>query len=69
MAVIVKIMEGERPTRPRGTRELELGLVDPIWDMAVNCWQHDPANRPTMVAVVGFLREWSGVFLSAEPAY
>jgi len=63
---MLKIMEGERPIRPRGTQEL--GLVDPLWGMTINCWQHDPAHRPTTARVVEFLREWS-VFLSPHRNY
>ena len=58
---MINIMGGKRPVRPRGTQEL--GLVDSMWDMTVNCWQQDPARRPTIAAVVGFLREWQVVFL------
>ncbi|KAF9645010.1 kinase-like protein [Thelephora ganbajun] len=55
-SVTFKIMDGERPARPQGTQEL--GLVDPVWGMTVNCWQQEPTHRPIMAAVVGFLREW-----------
>jgi len=51
-----KITSGGQPDRPLGTQEL--GLVDPIWDMTVNCWQQDPAHRPIITTVVGFLREF-----------
>jgi len=54
---MLKIVAGERPVRPQGTQEL--GLVDSVWNMMVDCWQQDPARRPTTVAVVWFLREWS----------
>lgn len=54
-AVMVKIIEGERPAYPQGTEAL--GFVAQIWDMAVDCWRHDSTQRPTMAAVVGFLRE------------
>ena len=26
--------------------------------MTLSCWHQDPAHRPTMAGVVGFLREW-----------
>jgi len=53
--VMMKIMNGERPTYPTGTEIL--GLVAPVWNMTVDCWRHKPALRPIMAAVVEFLRE------------
>jgi hypothetical protein len=55
-------MFGERPPYPRGTEGL--GFVGPIWSMTVDCWQDEPARRPTMAAVVEFLREWSAISLN-----
>ena len=55
-SIILKITGGERPDRPREAQEL--GLVDSVWDMTLSCWHQDPARRPTMAGVVGFLREW-----------
>jgi len=49
-----KIMNGERPVHPSGTENL--GLVAPVWNMTIDCWQDDPARRPTMAAVADFLR-------------
>jgi hypothetical protein len=34
-----------------------MGLVDSVWAMTVNCWEQNPTQRPTMAAVVRFLRE------------
>ena len=53
--IISKIISGERPVRPQEAQEL--GLTDSMWDMTVRCWHQDPAQRPTMTEVVGFLRE------------
>jgi serine/threonine protein kinase len=61
LTAALNIMAGERPVHPFGTEEL--GFVDPVWNMTVDCWQHDPASRPTMAAVVEFLREWSALSL------
>jgi len=41
--------------------------VDSVWGMTVSCWQQDPARRPTMARVVGFLREWLVFSLLVEP--
>ena len=59
-----KITSGGQPDRPLGTQEL--GLVDPIWDMTVSCWQQDPSHRPIITTVVGFLRELSAFSFFAE---
>ena len=53
-------MGRERPDRPQ-----EQDLTDPVWDMTVQCWQHDPDRRPKMMQVVATLREWQA-FLSLE---
>ena len=43
----------EIPDRPQ-----EHGLTNPVWDMTVRCWQHEPNLRPKMTEVVATLREW-----------
>ncbi|KAF9779294.1 kinase-like domain-containing protein, partial [Thelephora terrestris] len=37
-----KIIEGERPDHPQ-----EPGLSDSVWQMTVDCWAQEPAQRPT----------------------
>ena len=58
---ISKIMDGERPDRPR-----EPSLTDPLWEMACTCWCQDAARRPAITKVVGILREWPVFFLLKE---
>jgi len=60
-------MTGERLARPQGAQEL--GLTDLIWDMTLRCWHQDPALQPTMVEVVGLVREWSVLSLSPWNEY
>ena len=55
-AISSKIIDGERPARPREAQGL--GLTDSIWNMMVRCWDQDPAQRPTMREAVRILREW-----------
>ena len=55
-SVVMRIVYGERPGRPEGAQQL--GLVEPVWDMMVRCWQGEPTHRPAMTTVVGFLRDW-----------
>ena len=59
-AVFRMVMNRELPDRPR-----EQDLTDPVWDMTVQCWHHNPDSRPKMTQVVATLREWQ-VFLSLE---
>jgi len=58
-------MSGERPARPPEAQEL--GLTDLVWNMTCKCWRQDPARRPTVMEVVGLLREWSVFSLPVEP--
>ena len=59
--VISKIMDGERPARPEAQE-----LTDSMWDMVVQCWDQDPARRPTMTEVIGHLHELLVSSLSIE---
>ena len=58
-------MDGERPARPQEAQEL--GLTDPMWDMTIRCWDQDPAQRPTMIEVIGLLwREAPAIRVDAD---
>jgi len=63
--IILKITNGERPTRPMDV--YDLGLTDLVWDMTLRCWAQYPAHRPMVTEVVGILREWSAFSLSIGP--
>ena len=52
-AVFKMVMERKLPDRPQ-----EQDLTDPVWDMTVRCWEHEPDRRPRMTEVVATLREW-----------
>jgi len=41
--VFLKVIKGERPTRPRGP-----GFTDDLWEMLELCWKHQPHDRPTL---------------------
>lgn len=45
-AIILNIMEGERPTRPQGTRAA--WFTDDLWNMLEQCWKHQPHDRPNL---------------------
>ena len=55
-AVFKMAINGELPDRPQ-----EQDLTDPVWDMTVQCWQHEPDRRPRMTEVVATLREWQAL--------
>ena len=57
-AVFKMVIQRELPGRPQ-----EQDLTDPVWDMTVQCWAHEPDRRPKMTEVVSTLREWQ-VFIS-----
>jgi len=45
--IIIKVLAGNRPPRPQGTR----WLLDPIWDMIKACWSKKPELRWDMSVV------------------
>lgn len=54
--VIVKVMGGQRPTRPILCDPwkilcTDMGLDDSIWALVEHCWRQDPYERPTMTSV------------------
>ena len=57
-AVFKMVIDCELPDRPQ-----ERGLTDPVWDMTVRCWQHEPDRRPKTTEVVAALREWQAFHL------
>ena len=56
-AVFKMIIQRELPDRPQ-----EKDLTDPVWEMTVRCWEHEPDRRPRMAEVVATLREWQVLF-------
>ena len=48
--VIRKVMEGERPGRPRGTRAM--WFTDGLWRMLELCWEPQPPDRPSLKALL-----------------
>ena len=52
-AVVLKVISGERPTRPANTAEL--GLTDELWDLIQSAWAQDVQKRPPVEAIIGFL--------------
>jgi len=56
-AVMVKVMQGARPTRPAALNEQDTprGLTEDIWGLMNDCWERNPANRPTIVQALSRL--------------
>jgi len=53
LAVLLKILEGERPNRPRDTP----GISDFLWKIMEQCWNTQPSDRPSIKDVVQSMEE------------
>ena len=51
--VIRKVMEGERPERPRGRRAA--WFTDSLWGMLEHCWEPQPHDRPSLKVLLEHL--------------
>ena len=52
--VIRKVLEGERPERPRGVRGA--WFQDSVWEMLERCWEVQPKDRPSLNTVLQCLQ-------------
>jgi len=50
---MVKVMNGERPTR--SDEAAELGFTDELWDLIQSAWAQDAQHRPQVETIVDFL--------------
>ena len=50
LVVIRKVMDGERPGRPRGTEGA--WFTDDLWRMLELCWRPEPSDRPSIKALL-----------------
>lgn len=53
-AIVRKVLDGERPKRPRGD-EGKL-LTDSIWRVVQLCWEPQPSGRPNAKAILSSLK-------------
>ena len=60
-AVVVKVLEGERP--PRGAR-----FTDSLWRMLEQCWTPQPDDRPSIGDVLQYLEAVSNLWEPYSPA-
>lgn len=50
-AVMMKVMQGTRPTRPAALegQDTTRSITEDIWGLMNDCWERDPASRPTII--------------------
>ncbi|KAH7887898.1 kinase-like domain-containing protein [Phlebopus sp. FC_14] len=52
--VLLKVVEGEKPSRPSDEATIARGLDDHFWEVLEKCWQSS-AMRPTMIDILRML--------------
>jgi hypothetical protein len=55
-----KVLNGERPMRPEGTRTI--GLTDDVWKIIEGCWEQEPRSRLRANEVVNGLQKATAAF-------
>jgi hypothetical protein len=51
--VIVRVMRGERPTKPVDCENI--GFTDDLWDLMQQGWAKEPESRPSLSAFIEVL--------------
>ena len=54
-AVMRRVIEGERPGRPQGTKGI--WFTDDLWGTLEQCWLPKPKDRPTVEAILEHLAQ------------
>ncbi|KAI3602889.1 hypothetical protein WG66_011164 [Moniliophthora roreri] len=49
-AIILKVITGERPSRPS-----DVWCPDKVWDLVERCWSHNPSERPRAAEIERYL--------------
>ena len=65
LAIIGRIIEGERPRRPRG--EEVVWFTDDIWSILERCWKPTPGDRPSIKDVLRCLENVSMFWTPPTP--
>jgi len=65
LIVMRKIIEGERPGRPRGKEGV--WFTDDLWEMLEQCWSPQPESRPAINAILQCLRRGSTAWQPLPP--
>lgn len=58
--VVRKVIEGERPERPKGA--IEAWFAEDLWEMLCQCWETRAQSRPSIEAVLKCLDRVSGTW-------
>ena len=53
--VLMLVLKGEHPARPRDAEVVERGLDDSLWGLLESCWAFNPDDRPSMDEVLAEL--------------
>lgn len=53
--VVIKSAQGARPRRPTELHIIARGLDDNLWNIMTDCWNNDPADRPSIDQVLAHL--------------
>ena len=59
--IMLVVMSGERPPKPRNAEEI--GMTEVVWDLLGECWREDRTARPT---IAGVLKRFCGVTGESE---
>jgi len=62
LTVIARVLEGERPVRPRGAGGMR--FTDDVWSILECCWKPCPGDRPRIKDVLNCLEKVSSSWTS-----
>jgi serine/threonine protein kinase len=63
--VIRKVLDGERPARPEGAKEV--WFTNDLWRTLALCWETQARNRPSIGDVLEFLEQAAGTWKPLPP--
>lgn len=56
-AIVTKVVEGERPKRPRGSSGM--WFTGDVWSVLEHCWKPNPGDRPGVPEILQSLKTWT----------
>ena len=56
-AIVTKVVEGERPKRPRGSSGM--WFTGEVWSVLEHCWKPNPGDRPGVPEILRSLKRWT----------
>ena len=65
VAVIWRMIQGERPERPQGPKGAL--FTDDVWGVLECCWAQQPSERPSIVDVLQYFEEASRSWTPPPP--